>query len=180
MVVVFFYWTVDVQNKITEIDPEPDVTIEVVGQQWSWTFNYTDEDVANGRNVYEAGQGDYIPTLVLPVDETVQFNLNSPDVIHSFWVTGFLMKMDVIPGRTNRLWLTPTKTGEYVGKCAELCGAYHSRMLFNVRVVTAEEYDQYLQDQIDQGYVSDEPLLGNEYATTQVGRESGENEEGAE
>lgn len=180
MVVVFFAHTVKTQNAVLEPVDNPDHVVEVVGQQWSWTFNYTNEDVANGRNVYESGTGSYVPTLVLPEGESVQFNLRSPDVIHSFWITGFLMKMDVIPGKVNRFWLTPTKQGTYRGKCAELCGVYHSRMLFNVKVVSPERYDQYLQQQIDRGFVSDEPVLGNEFTTTQPGLESGENQGGQE
>jgi len=180
MVVVFFAHTVKAQNAVLEPVDNPDHVIDVVGQQWSWTFNYTDEDVANGKNVYESGSGSYVPTLVLPEGESVQFNLRSPDVIHSFWVTGFLMKMDVIPGKVNRLWLTPTKEGEYVGKCAELCGAYHSRMLFNVKVVSPDEYDAYLRDQIEQGFVSDKALLGNEFTTTKAGLGAGETEGGHE
>ena len=70
-----------------------------------------------------------------------QFNLYSPDVIHSFGIPGFLMRMDVVPGRINHFEVTPDTIGEYRGKCYELCGVYHSRMLFNVRVVSAEEYD---------------------------------------
>jgi cytochrome c oxidase subunit 2 len=168
MVVVLFQHTIMTQNFVLK-KVEPDHTIEVVGQQWSWTFNYTGEDVAGGKNVYTAGTARDIPTLVLPVDEVVQFNLNSPDVIHSFWIPGFLMKMDVVPGRHNNFQVEPNQVGDYVGKCTELCGTYHSRMLFNVKVVTKEEYEQYLRDQIDAGFVSDEPLLGGSDARTHAG-----------
>ena len=132
----------------------------------------TEEDVADGKNVFEFGTGSYIPTLVLPVDESVRFELRSPDVIHSFWITGFLYKEDVIPGRVNEFVVTPNKVGTYQGKCAELCGSYHSRMLFNVEVVTREEYDAYLQDQIDAGFWSDEVLMGNQETVTQAGLET--------
>lgn len=151
-VAVIFYWTVVVQDKVLA-EPEPDRVIDVVGQQWSWTFNYTDGP--QGQTVFEGGTGSNIPTLWMPVGETVRINLNSPDVIHSFWVPAFLMKMDVIPGRDNSLTFTPTTVGEFVGKCAELCGAYHSRMLFNVKVVSAEEYDAHLQDLLDAGNISE-------------------------
>ncbi len=70
--------------------------------------------------------------------------LTSPDVIHSFWVPQFLFKMDVIPGRDNQFELTPNKIGVFAGKCAELCGTDHSRMLFNVNVVTRAEYDAHI------------------------------------
>jgi cytochrome c oxidase subunit 2 len=166
MVIVFFYWTVNVQNKMIDLDPEPDTVIDVVGQQWSWTFNYTEQG-ADGQTPYTAGTASQIPTLVLPVDQTIQFNLHSPDVIHDFGVPSFLMKMDVIPGRINKFQATPTVIGDYAGKCFELCGTYHSRMLFNVKVVSQDDYDAYLADLADQGFVADKPLLGVSESLTQ-------------
>ena len=88
MVIVFFVHTVDTQNIVLDDEGEPDHTIYVVGQQWQWTFNYTGEDAVGGQNVYTGGTGSYIPTLVLPVGETTEFQLRSPDVIHDFGVPG--------------------------------------------------------------------------------------------
>ncbi len=170
MVIVLFNQTVKTQNEILAEVDNPDRTIFVVGQQWSWTFNHYDE--AAGKNYYTVGNAGDIPTLVLPVGETVDFQLRSPDVIHSFWVTGFLMKMDVIPGQENNFQVTPTKEGTYRGKCAELCGVYHSRMLFDVEVVSPEAYEAYLAGLEELGDVSDEPLLGQEYTREQVGLEA--------
>jgi cytochrome c oxidase subunit 2 len=182
MVIVFFKATVDVQNAVLE-DTEQDHTVNVVGQQWQWTFNYTDEEAVGGEgtNVYTAGTGSNIPTLVLPVDETTQFNLYSPDVIHSFGVPGFLMKMDVIPGRINHFEATPDTIGTYKGKCYELCGSYHSRMLFNVDVVSAEDFEQHLRDLQAAGYETEdgEPLLGGADAYTQAGLAEDDDEEGS-
>jgi cytochrome c oxidase subunit II len=172
MVLVFFTHTVRLQTDLKELSPDPDHTIEVVGQQWSWTFNYVDEPVADGKNVYESGTASYVPTLVLPVDESIRFKLVSPDVIHSFWIISFLYKEDVIPGRINEFEVTPNRIGDFKGKCAELCGTYHSRMLFNVRVVSREDYEQYLQQQIDKGFVSDSPVTGNMITTEQAGLET--------
>jgi len=76
----------------------------------------------------------------------VRFELRSPDVIHSFWIPEFYFKMDVVPGRANSFDLTPTREGTFTGRCAELCGLYHSRMLFEVHVVPRAEYDQHLSD----------------------------------
>ena len=169
MVIVFFYHTVNVQNAVLRNDP-PDHVIDVVGQQWSWTFNYTNEDAVTANNIYTTGAKDREgPTLVLPVGETTRFNLYSPDVIHDFGVPGFLMRMDVVPGRVNHYEVTPKTVGDYRGKCYELCGAYHSRMLFNVKVVTPEEFDAYLKQQEAAGYTSDQPLLGGADAYTQAG-----------
>lgn len=190
MVIVFFSWTVSVQNEILHEVDEPDRTIEVVGQQWSWTFNHgigtpdhsADEDgdrdtYVYDQYVYTAGTGSQIPTLWLPEGETVQFNLHSPDVIHSFWVPGFLMKLDVLPGQVNHFQVTPNETGTFMGKCAELCGVYHSRMLFNVKVVSPEEYEAYL-DQLEQdGQISSEPLLGADYAREVAGLDEDDNEQ---
>ncbi len=175
MVVVFFNATINAQNAVLQ-DTDEDHVINVVGQQWSWTFNYTDEEATGGEgtNVYTSGTASEIPTLVLPVDQTIQFNLYSPDVIHSFGIQAFLFRMDVIPGRHNHFEVTPDTLGKFTGKCYELCGAYHSRMLFNVEVVTAEEYDQYLRDLQEAGFESEGPVLGGGQAYTQEGLQESE------
>ncbi len=175
MVVVFFYHTVGVQNAVLD-DTEQDRTIEVVGFQWSWTFNHVLDGQTEGPVVYTSGTGSNIPTLVLPVGETIQFNLNSPDVIHSFGITGFLMRMDVIPGRVNHYEVTPDAEGVFAGKCYELCGTGHSRMLFNVEVVSVEEYEQYLQELEQQGNTSEEPVIGGNFVNEQVGLDDDEEE----
>jgi cytochrome c oxidase subunit 2 len=190
MVIVFFNHTVKVQNDVLD-DSNPDNIIEVTGQQWQWTFNYglgemdesadddrMDQEYPYDEYAYVAGTGSFIPTIVLPVNELTRFNLRSPDVIHDFGVPGFLMKMDVIPGRVNHYGITPTREGSFVGKCYELCGVYHSRMLFNVEVVSREEYDDYLEGLVADGQTSEKPLIGGDEAYTQVGlEEAGEGEE---
>ena len=93
MVVVFFVHTERTQNLIREDVPNPDVTIYVVGQQWTWTFNYLPGGEINDARhqvLYSVGQAGLPPTLVLPVDRNVEFKLHSPDVIHDFGVPGFL------------------------------------------------------------------------------------------
>ncbi|MGW7579435.1 aa3-type cytochrome oxidase subunit II [Streptomyces sp. NPDC054765] len=114
---------------------------------------------AGADGVYDSGTpgernpqtGNPGPTLWLPKGETVQFVLTSRDVIHSFWVVPFLMKQDVIPGHTNVFEVTPNKEGTFMGKCAELCGVDHSRMLFNVKVVSPERYREHLKDLAKKG-----------------------------
>jgi cytochrome c oxidase subunit II len=146
VIFVFFYHTVVAQDAI-QPEEEYDHEVLVVGQQWSWTFNYLGEDGEGGSDdVFEPGTIADPPRLVLPVDETVKFRFVSPDVIHSFWIPAFYFKMDVIPGRENTWITTPTVTGELDGRCAELCGISHSRMLFDVEVVERSEYDAYLAD----------------------------------
>jgi cytochrome c oxidase subunit 2 len=148
IVVVLFFFTVKTQDAVLRPVASDKVAhnIDVVGQQWSWTFNYVkDKDLNGNTTVFEAGTTAYEPTLELPVNESVTVHLSSPDVIHSFWVPAFLFKMDVVPGRHNHFSFTPTRIGTYDGRCAELCGTYHSRMLFNVKIVTHDQYVKYLQ-----------------------------------
>ena len=101
-----------------------------------------------------------LPTLYLPVNKSVDLELNSRDVIHSFWVPAFLQKRDMIPGKTNYIRFTPTKEGTYDGKCAELCGEYHSEMLFRVKVVSESEFQAHMDELREAGNTG---LLGNEY-----------------
>jgi cytochrome c oxidase subunit 2 len=143
---VLFFYTVNVQDEVldkNQTSPNAHV-VNVVGQKWSWTFNYM--DAVDGETVWDAGTIERTPDLYLPVGETVTFNLESPDVIHSFWVPSFYMKLDVVPGRTNTFQVTPNKEGTFAGKCAELCGTYHSAMLFNVRVVSQAEFDEKMAE----------------------------------
>jgi cytochrome c oxidase subunit 2 len=96
------------------------------------------------------GSQNEIPILVIPVNRTVRFIEHSEDVVHSFWVPEFLFKRDVIPygttstARDNQFEITAFKTGSFVGRCAELCGTYHSQMNFEVRVVSESTFEKYL------------------------------------
>lgn len=144
MVIGFFAFTADTMAKIEQpVDSE--LHVQVIGKQWSWDFNYTD------NMVYETGiQSQFdgalgseaaLPTLYLPVNTSVEIELTSRDVVHSFWVIDFLYKKDTFPGKSNFMYVTPQREGTYKGKCAELCGEYHSMMLFNVKVVSRAEFD---------------------------------------
>lgn len=153
---VLFYFTIIAQNKVIEPIENPDHTVAVVGQKWSWTFNYQSADnPAVGEDVYEFGTINESPDLYLPVDKTVEFELTSPDVIHSFWIPSFYEKLDVIPGKVNKLYVTPKKEGVFPGKCAELCGTYHSAMIFNVHIVSEGEFDAYLKTLAAKGQVGE-------------------------
>ena len=155
MVGALFYYNQQAQHELTDTSPEPDVTVNVVAKQWSWDFNYVDDNVHEAGHMApldgEEGHEKNLPTLYLPQGERVEFQLTSRDVIHSFWVPAFLEKMDVNPGMVNRFQVTPNQTGTFQGKCAELCGAYHSQMLFNVKVVERDEYDAHMQELEDKG-----------------------------
>lgn len=151
---MFYFTNRDAQE--IEAHTDPDVVVSVVAKQWSWDFNYVDADVHEPAGVQsfrtgEPGAAESLPTLYLPEGQNVEIRLDSRDVIHSFWVVDFLYKKDMIPGHTNSFQVTPTREGTYAGKCAELCGEYHSDMLFNVEVVSQDEFDQHMQELRDQG-----------------------------
>jgi cytochrome c oxidase subunit 2 len=153
---VLFYYTILAQNVVTAKGGEPDVTVDVLAQKWSWSFNYKSEDnPAVGENVYDVGTISATPDLFLPVNKKVTFNLYAADVNHGFWVPAFYEKMDVIPGRNNNFQVTPNKEGVFRGKCTELCGTYHQAMLFNVHVVSEAEYDAHLKELAAKGQVGE-------------------------
>jgi cytochrome c oxidase subunit 2 len=175
VVLVFFKFVIDTQNEVPYDGKGGDAqhVVKVVGQQWSWTFNYVEDEALDGQTtVFESGTPQDIPTLTLPVGESVEFQLRSPDVIHSFWVPAFTYKLDIIPGRNNDFTMTPVREGTFEGRCAELCGTYLSRMLFNVEVVSADEFAEHLQDLEDRGNTGE--IVGGENATTQEGLEDSE------
>jgi cytochrome c oxidase subunit II len=169
MVLVFFYFTDRDQQSIDDRSKPADVVVDVRGKQWAWDFNYKKGDVVT-EDVHEAGvqahltgndvDKEKLPTLYLPVNKSVDLELNARDVIHSFWVPAFLQKRDMIPGKTNYIRLTPTREGTYDGKCAELCGEYHSEMLFRVKVVSESEFQAHMNQLRQDGNTG---LLGEEY-----------------
>jgi len=168
MVAALFRWTVVDTAAVTDTSGDPDIRIQMIGKQWAWDINYLDDDVytsgVQARLTGEPGVEDTLTTLYLPVGELVDIQLNSRDVIHSFWVPAFLNKLDMVPGRTNHMQFIPQKEGTYQGKCAELCGEYHASMLFNVKVVDREEYDAYIESLREQGNVGS---IGLEYSRLQ-------------
>ena len=162
LVIGFFAFTARDQAILETQTDDPDVSVVAIGKQWAWDFQYNGEDEDADDAVWTMGiqaqtnaAGDVdealLPTLVLPVDKTVKIKLESRDVIHSFWIIDFLYKKDMYIGRDNYWSFTPTREGTYAGKCAELCGEYHSMMLFNVEVVSEAEYEDYLDSLRDKG-----------------------------
>ena len=170
LILGFFAFTARDQDAEEHPYANPDIKIHVLAKQWAWDFNYVNE------NVYDPGvqaqpddksaqpgavQESQIPVLYLPVNKTVTIQLDSRDVIHSFWVPAMLYKKDVIPGKTNYMYFSTTdRTGTFVGKCAELCGEYHSAMLFNLKIVSQADYDAHIQSLRAKGF---EGQLGIEY-----------------
>ena len=150
MIAVLFYYTARDEAALLDTSKEPAVVVNVVGKKWSWDFNYVKEQTyetgTQAELTGEPGAEETLPTLYQPVNQRTEFVLTARDVIHSFWVPAFLQKLDMIPGRVNKFQVVPTEVGTFKGKCAELCGAYHSQMLFNVKVVPQAEYQAHIAD----------------------------------
>lgn len=149
IVVVLFYYTAITQNFVTDLKPAPDTTVSVTAFKWNWQFNYDDrQDPRTDEPVYTVGSSNEIPVLVVPQGQNVRFKVNSNDVIHAFWVPATLFKRDVFPAakknQNNEWQIRPEVLGSYVGRCAELCGTYHSQMNFEMRVVSPSAYQRYL------------------------------------
>ncbi|WP_310021040.1 cytochrome c oxidase subunit II [Microbacterium resistens] len=166
LVLGMFAFTARDQTIIETQYEDPDVSVTAIGKQWAWDFQYGGEKKDNSDAVWTMGiqaQPDKdgnvdqkeLPTLVLPVDKKVHITLQSRDVIHSFWIIDFLYKKDMYIGKDNSWSFTPTRIGEYQGKCAELCGEYHSMMLFNVKVVSQADYDAYVESLRVEGNTGD-------------------------
>jgi cytochrome c oxidase subunit 2 len=178
---VLFYYTAITQTLVDKKVPNPDVTVEVVAYKWNWKFRHVNVRGADGQRgpdltgpagqqITTVGASDYVPVLVLPTGKRVHFVERSEDVVHSFWVPELLFKRDVFPGSLiNEFQVTIDREGAYVGRCAELCGAYHSMMNFELRVVSPAQFDRYLQLR-QQGRSTPEALrelgFGAGYATT--------------
>ena len=156
MIGVLFFFTARDENYIDKLSAHPDVTVIVTGFQWSWQFQYKDYPVPGAPTRYVTMNGEpwspqtgnsQLPLLVIPRDRTVRFDLVSTDVIHSFWIVPFEFKRDVIPGHPNHFEVTATRLGTWIGHCTELCGLYHSRMLFRVKIVTPAQFSQWIHAQ---------------------------------
>ncbi|MGH9258849.1 MAG: aa3-type cytochrome oxidase subunit II [Acidimicrobiales bacterium] len=143
-VAVLFGFSVATEGDVTDLEPDPVAHIDVIGFQWSWQFVYIDDDITI------TGEPGAPPEMVIPVDRPVQLRLVSADVAHSFWVPDFLSKRDLIPGVDNEISITPTETGDYVGRCAEFCGLDHWSMHYSVRVVPQDEFDEWIDEQRSQ------------------------------
>lgn len=150
IVAVLFGFTVNVQNIVDVDNPDPDLKVNVVAFQWNWRFDYPDSLGPDGGPISTLGTSDTIPLLVLPTDRRIEFTQSSNDVIHSFFVPEFLFKRDVFPlpkvNDQDNVWQIDRieREGAFVGRCAELCGSYHSQMNFEVRALTPARYDQWV------------------------------------
>lgn len=108
------------------------LVVQIIGRQFSWEFVYPESRISSG-------------VMHLPVDRPVQFQIESKDVIHSFWVPAFRLKQDATPGQIDEFVITPTKIGRYPIRCAELCGAAHATMVSEVVVQSKEDFEAWLE-----------------------------------
>ncbi|HVX77779.1 MAG TPA: cytochrome c oxidase subunit II, partial [Bradyrhizobium sp.] len=130
--------------------PPADVTVKATGKQWYWTYSYPD----NGKFEFDSLLAqDKQPRLlgvdnemVVPVNKVIRVQTTGADVIHSFAVPAFGIKIDAIPGRLNETWFKATKTGMYYGQCSELCGKDHAFMPIAVRVVSDQDFAAWVAD----------------------------------
>ena len=133
-----------------ELDvPKADLTIKATGKQWYWSYAYPD----NGKFEFDSLMAqDKQPRLlgvdnemVVPVNKVIRVQTTGADVIHSFAVPSFGIKIDAIPGRLNETWFKATKTGMFYGQCSELCGKDHAFMPIAVRVVSDQEFAAWVE-----------------------------------
>lgn len=138
MVIGLFYITIVRERAVDALQPNPYTVVNVTAFRWSWQFSYP------GHGITVTGTSQNPPVLVLPLGRMTQINLNSVDVVHSFWVPAFLFKRDATPGYSMHFDLTPTRSGVFPGLCSEYCGLDHALMRFSVRVVPRATYDRWL------------------------------------
>jgi len=135
--------------------PPADVTVKATGKQWYWTYGYPDQGkfefdslMVQDKNL-KSDQPRLLSVdndMVVPVNKVVRVQVTASDVIHSFAVPSFGIKIDAVPGRLNETWFKATKEGVYYGQCSELCGKNHAYMPIAVRVVSDSEFNAWVED----------------------------------
>jgi cytochrome c oxidase subunit 2 len=163
--IVLFLFVISWQtlNTVNAVSATPDIKIHAIASQFQWQFEYLD---SNGKKVATQLTPQYDPAtglggMAVPVGRSVQVTLDSPDVIHAFYVPRFLFKRDVVPGVTNKFDFTvePSDAGQvFRGQCAELCGTGHRTMLFSVVAMTQSDYDAWLKALIEKANATPAPL----------------------
>ena len=138
---------------VLRVDPSA-MVVKVIGGQWFWKFQYPDYGFSTDK-------------LYLPVNQQVDLQMTSLDVIHSFWVPEFRVKQDLLPGRTTDLRITPTIIGQYKVRCAELCGTRHAYMEAVVNVISQEDFDKWAAQQ--KSAAPADPVLRGEQLAQQNG-----------
>jgi cytochrome c oxidase subunit 2 len=160
IVLFLFFFTVLTENNVDAIQPvnatftstgKPVVDVTVTAFQWGWRFDYPNLNVGVAGETTN-GPGNHGPQMVVPVGETVQVTLVSDDVIHGFYVRDFNFSRYALPGVTNRFDLNVINAGTYNGQCTQICGLYHSEMLFTVRAVSPPAFAQWAKSETANGH----------------------------
>ncbi len=136
--------------------PAPGLTVKATGSQWFWSYAYVDDNKTFDSNILDEKDRLAQPVpqprllavdnmLVVPVDTTVRVEVTGADVIHSWAVPSFGVKIDAVPGRLNETWFNARKEGVYYGQCSQLCGTDHAYMPIAVRVVSKDVFDAWLK-----------------------------------
>ncbi len=137
--IILIFIGVPTMITLWRIDRPPErseVRVEVVGHQWWWEFNYPDLGITTANELH------------VPVGKTVDLQLRSADVMHSFWFPRVAGKRDLVPGRVNQLWFTPDSVGVYPGQCAEFCGTSHALMAMRLHVESEEDFEIWAAQQL--------------------------------
>ncbi len=134
--------------------PKPYMTVKVTGRQWNWDYEYPDQKIAavTSTPLTEAeAKAQNLPYLlaahepmIVPVNRVIRVQLTAEDVIHSFSVPAFGVKIDAVPGRLNQTWFNAYRVGTYYGQCSQLCGMDHSNMPIEVKVVSQPDFDAWV------------------------------------
>jgi cytochrome c oxidase subunit 2 len=148
--------------------PKADVTVKAIGYQWYWGYEYPDENIIFESYMVETKDlKENQPRLltvdhevVVPVNKVVKVLITANDVLHAWALPSFGVKRDAVPGRINETWFKAEKVGTYYGQCSELCGIKHAFMPITVRVVSEEDYAEWLTGAKIK--FAKEPLLENE------------------
>ena len=136
---------------------DPEMTLEVEGYQWGWTYRYPDQGGIefNGDMIQDADMAEYFPEgqgrrlletynpVVLPVDTNIEILVTARDVLHSWAMPSFGIKKDAVPGRTNHTWARVETKGIYYGQCSEICGEGHAFMPISIYVVAKDEFKDW-------------------------------------
>lgn len=141
-------------NLADVLRPDPEaMEVRVVGQQWSWRFEYPDQGLVSEE-------------LVLPINQQVLLRMESVDVLHSFWVPEFRVKQDLLPNTETQLRITPNRLGTFKVRCAEICGSQHAYMLADVQVLGQAEFEAWVFEQSD---LPDDPVARGEIWSERYG-----------
>lgn len=153
LICVYIGWESYRLLHIIHTTPKDGLTVEVVGYQFGWDFYYPDLGIAAPEATTPhpvlsiPGKERLVKELILPIDTNVRLQVTAMDVIHSFFAPSMGVKMDAIPGRVNYKWFRPNATGDYIGQCAELCGAAHGEMFYSIKVVPQEVFRAWVNEQ---------------------------------